>query len=158
FEKRCLTLGACGAKNSPCKCTQSQLSTAKMKEECECTVKADRANQSSIWLLQFCLCSPSPPAHRHALTLRWPWAVCQRLVASPWLAAKVFARGACLLLMVFDILAGALSFWLLRCCGCCGILKGSLVWGAVNARSFLFPTHLCHISPRPSLHLSPQLF
>lgn len=55
--------------------------------------------------------------------------------AGGWLQ-KVFVCGGCLLLMLFDILAGVLSVWLLRCCSCSDILKGSSVWAAVNVCSF----------------------
>lgn len=86
---------------------------------------------SNFWWL-----SPTPPPP-HPHLVRWPRAVWQCLVGSPWLAAKVFVCGGCLLLMLFDILAGILSVWLPRCCSCSDILKGSLVWAAVNVSSFL---------------------
>lgn len=84
------------------------------------------------------LFGPPPPS--------WggPGAVWSWLVRGPWLAGRVFVCGCCLLLMLFDILAGVLSVWLSRCRGCSDILKGSSVWATVNFWCFL-PLSL-HIS------------
>lgn len=91
------------------------------------------ARSTGLWFFQFVWAAPPPPPHLP----RWPGAVWSWLVRGPWLAGKVFVCGCCLLLMLFDILAGVLSARLSRCRGRSDILKGSSVWATVNFCCFL---------------------
>lgn len=109
--------------------------------------KRSEVGRGAVWHFQFVWAAP-PPSPPHLL--RWPWAVWQWLVSTPWLAAKVFVCGCCLLLMRFDILAAVLSVRWPRCCSCSDILKGSSVRAAVDVCSFLLSSHL-------SVSLSPFL-
>lgn len=86
--------------------------------------------------------------------LRWPPAVWQWLVEEHVAGYRTVCC-SCLLLMLFDILAGVLSARLPRRCGCSDILKGSSVRAAVSAPLLLvslpIARHLARSIPRSSL-------
>lgn len=102
----------------------------------------------SGYRLTFPICLGSLPLHHHPQG-------CLAVVGGEPVAGcrKCALDGCCLLLMLFDILAGVLSVWLPRCCTCSPILKGSSVWAAVNCP--LPPLFLSsYLSVSLSLHLS----
>lgn len=119
-------------------------------------------NGAAVWHFQFvwAVTLPSPPWHTHTHTrlhlLTWPRAVWLRSVRSLLLAAEVFVCGRCLLLMLLDILAGVLSVWLPRCCGCSDIFKGSSIWAAVSVYVFLSPSSCLLLSRLPLFNHSDQ--